>query len=163
MSNRVDFTRPCEICGTPFRPIKQALAKGYGRRCSRTCANIARRPPMPTFDDVTDIEAAYMAGLLDGEGCIHFRSTGRTINIRIAMTDRDVLEWCQEKFGGWLLTVKVPEGRKPQWCWGCGSIHVAGVLTKIIPYLRVKRQQAEAAIDFIKGQETARWPKAKAL
>lgn len=29
--------RPCEKCGTPFRPRKDAVAKGDGRFCSRKC------------------------------------------------------------------------------------------------------------------------------
>ena len=58
-------------------------------------------------------DAAYLAGLFDGEGCIYFKKTRQkkhqrpgkpihnvmVIRMEIAMTDKSVLEWVWETTG----------------------------------------------------------------
>jgi len=43
---------------------------------------------------LTEIEVAWLAGLLEGEGSFHFTMTGNTpaLRIQLAMTDRDIVE-----------------------------------------------------------------------
>ena len=49
---------------------------------------------------ISEIDLAWIAGLLDGEGCFTKKSKrGRTIMICCQMTDMDVLEKLKEKMG----------------------------------------------------------------
>ena len=77
-------------------------------------------------------DAAYLAGLFDGEGSTYFKKTRQkkhqrpgkpihnvmVIRMEIAMTDKHVLEWVWETTGvGAFGSKKVQEGYKPQWRW----------------------------------------------
>lgn len=103
---------------------------------------------------------AYLAGLFDGEGCIktafktyttgNRRSTWQ-LSLDICNTHRPVIEWVQSMFGGFAYTQEREEAhvrRRFHWASrsGAGCLFV---LRGILPYLRIKREQAELAIDFL--------------
>ena len=60
---------------------------------------------------MTDVEAAYIAGLFDGEGCISYKQYMRKrshnkkayptwqIRMEMSMTDRSILLWVNEVLG----------------------------------------------------------------
>jgi hypothetical protein len=62
-----------------------------------------------------DVEAAYAAGILDGEGSISItrNHSGRwpSPQVSVASTDRELLDWLRARYGG-TITTKQP--RKPQ-------------------------------------------------
>lgn len=90
------------------------------------------------------IEIAYVAGLFDGEGCItsgngHFR-------LQLAMTDQAVIYWLG-RWGGTVRERSVVGNRKRCWRWlVMADEDVAATLAVLLPYLRVKRAQAEVAL-----------------
>lgn len=103
---------------------------------------------------MTDKEAiAYAAGLFDGEGCVSTAFNGGTprhmpkLTVSIQMTDAGVVLWMSAMFGG-----RVSQRRKlaakyrTQFCWQLHSRQAGAFLEKVLPYLQVKRQQAERAI-----------------
>lgn len=50
---------------------------------------------------MTDSEAAWLAGILEGEGCFDFnQNSNRFPRIRIEMIDRDIIERVQKLCGG---------------------------------------------------------------
>ena len=100
----------------------------------------------------TDRETlAYIAGILDGEGCIT-RANDHPI-VQVGMTDEPVVRWLAQ-IGG---TLRVEDGpnrgnRKPLYRWRLlAASDVEGFLRAVFPWLRVKRQQAENAIVEIEG------------
>lgn len=100
---------------------------------------------------------AYIAGLFDGEGCIiiersrpYNRATVRHwLHVSIANTNKEVLDWIQECFGGAVRRTGNPRGNR-QVCWGwyIKSASALLFLTSLLPYLRIKRAQADIAIQF---------------
>jgi hypothetical protein len=64
---------------------------------------------------ISDAEAAYAAGILDGEGSISItrNHSGRwpSPQVSIASTDRELLEWLQVRFGG---SISTKQPRQPQ-------------------------------------------------
>ena len=77
-------------------------------------------------------DAAYAAGLFDGEGSVYFKRLKQkkhqrpgkpvhnvtVIRMEIAMTDKDTIKWCYESFNcGSFGERKVKEGKKRQWRW----------------------------------------------
>ncbi len=111
--------------------------------------------------EVADI--AYLAGLIDGEGTIQItkkKKTGRNyyyyyLRLRMGMSHAPVLEWCLEKTGlGFLTTVSIKKSRisglydKPHYVWTAETRQAEQVLRVILPYLKVKKEEAELALEF---------------
>jgi hypothetical protein len=110
---------------------------------------------------LSDVERAYAAGLIDGEGCIRITSRGLqggttfrkgqyTLMVELTNTDYGMVLWMIERFGGSVSHTgeKPEENRKEQWHWRVGSNKALYVLDAIYPYIRTKRQQAKLGRRF---------------
>ncbi len=97
------------------------------------------------------VEAAYLAGFVDGEGSIMILARKGTISIRtsITNTDHDVLDWIWKTVGvGDLHLARFStEKWKTTWTWNTNGDSTESILTQILPYLRIKKVQAELAIE----------------
>ena len=106
-----------------------------------------------------DIDLAYMAGMLDGEGCISI-TKGRPKNtnlhnlsyglqIRISMVDKSIPLLFLFVFGGSLRQRDYShKGYKNQWRWSVSGELAVRSLEMLMPYLRSKKNEAELAIKF---------------
>ncbi len=109
-------------------------------------------------------EAAYVAGIIDGEGTIfiartktpkHFRLT---VRVSVQMTHKPTIQWLFDKVGGCLYdATHLRRGgkwaNKPHhkhiWEWRVHSLPLAARLMRtIMPYLITKREQAEVLLEF---------------
>jgi hypothetical protein len=124
---------------------------------------------MPTSEPLrlSNSEAAYLAGLVDGEGCIsiyHRRaySKSRERNpsaiggVRIAMCAPDLIQWICS-ITGLGKVYRLPARKdtdKDSWLWEPGLRESARFLEAILPYLRLKERQASLLIELahIKAQ-----------
>lgn len=95
---------------------------------------------------------AYLAGLLDGEGNIGvYRSKnakgywGYAVNLNVANTDRRLMRYLVQQFGGVFHTK--PTGFL--WEPNGGKDRIQEILNSVLPYLVIKRQQAELVLGFI--------------
>ena len=88
---------------------------------------------------ITNEDAAYIAGLFDGEGCIQFKQVMDTkrksrpkrykvwrITMEISMVDEDIIRWVHETLGVGTVLLNVknksPSSKphwKNQWRWRC--------------------------------------------
>jgi len=111
---------------------------------------------------IHEVDAAYIAGLFDGEGSIYYKLTRRTrhdrpgkpihntwvIRMEIAMTDRSVLIWLHETLGvGTLGPRKVKKGYKPQWRWRCSYRDAYHVCKLIWPFSHTKLDKVQQIIE----------------
>ena len=108
-------------------------------------------------NQMTEIQVAYFAGLLDGEGCVRigsFKNASRQVRYRahivIAMTDSRPINWLAETVGGKVyVDKKLRHGNsKICFCWNINASEGAAILTRALPYLLVKREQAENVLTF---------------
>jgi hypothetical protein len=96
-------------------------------------------------------DLAYMAGFLDGEGCLYLghRKAGRRrqcfpCTITISQTEDKTLRWMQGFFGGKVYPVKSSgNGDKQVWTWSIYGTEGDTFLRLVLPYLRLKKPQAE--------------------
>ena len=103
------------------------------------------------YDDwvaLKDWEWAWLAGLFEGEGCIHF-SNRASVYLLISMADRDVIEAVDRLYpspSG--LRMRTFEHKKTQWVWQVSERDVVrGFLEGIRPYLYSRRtERLEAAL-----------------
>ena len=108
-------------------------------------------------------DAAYIAGLFDGEGCVTCKQkkTKRAdrggkiynqwyIRCEISMTDKAVIDWLHETLGfGWSAEKKYnnkPKYKK-QWRWCCGYRDALTFAKLIWPFAQVKLHKLEQIID----------------
>ncbi len=106
----------------------------------------------------TDI--AYTAGIIDGEGCItlskyYYSITNRrkqrtSLSVKVSMTDEWMVRWLQFSWGGAVSCHQYTD--KPNWSdywsWQIQANQATKFLKVLLPYLHLKRQQAELAIKF---------------
>jgi len=98
-----------------------------------------------------EVEVAYLAGLVDGEGCFSiWRRNGTTgIELRVSSSDPRVMEWLRARFGG-AADRHTPQSSKHKWMWVWRPRvkELDALLPRLIPYLIIKRDQAEIALSF---------------
>jgi hypothetical protein len=113
----------------------------------------------------------YLAGFFDGEGCIQIIQ-GHCLTVRadVCQTELSILEEIQCNFGGNLrhLRRRTPK-QSESWRLTWEAKSAIEILEKILPYLRVKRPQAEIVLNEWKplvqtrGKGISRGPKALSL
>jgi hypothetical protein len=109
---------------------------------------------------LTQIELSYIAGFFDGEGSITIHINGRrysprglspnhTLQVSIGNTDALIPSWIQSIYGG-SLTHRFSDNKRckrvTQWTLRC--IGALAFLEDIYPYLKMKRPQAEIAMNY---------------
>lgn len=100
---------------------------------------------------MTEIDRAYLAGLFDGEGCIHIWKSATMkhkyqLVVTLANDHRKVIYDAHDQFGGMVQTsVSVNHNN---YCLRLGSLKASGFLAYVLPYLRIKKEQADLAIQF---------------
>ena len=111
--------------------------------------------------NVTDV--AYIAGLIDADGCITYKQYMRkrsnnkkayptwSVRIEINMTDKPVIQWIHETLEVGTFGKKPPGkgqlGRKMQYRWRCGFRDALYVAKLLSPYAIVKLHKLEQIID----------------
>ena len=127
------------------------------------------------YDSLSDTEAAYIAGLLDGEGC--FRVCIGKIDMKkkkkigcistlitITISDKKPIKWLQKKLSYFgyepKIHIHILEKAKALYNIEIGGMRAASLAKRILPYLIIKKEHAKLIIEFHKihkyGVYTAR-------
>ena len=106
---------------------------------------------------------AYMAGIIDGEGCLSIskqirkdrRSPSYRISITVSNTDKRIVDLFFDYYKG--TVYQRPDGRKDKnwadsYTWYCKHSVSVKFLTDIMPYLLIKKEQAKKLILFQTNQ-----------
>lgn len=108
----------------------------------------------PTVEP-TDLDKAYAAGFVDGEGSfgIYVGGSGRKYHyaqLAVGQNTAEVLRWMQERWGGSLkLLSPIYNGRpRDHWRLGLRNRQAVQMANDILPRLIVKRANAENLIAF---------------
>ena len=119
---------------------------------------------------IPDTDKAYIAGLFDGEGSIHFKrgpekkkkhkgkgyriSNSLRLSMEITMTDQSVLLWVHEVLGVGTLNKKPRKGKRKdgtkylmQYRWRCTFRDCLQVCKLLWPHVVVKLHDIEKVID----------------
>jgi hypothetical protein len=106
---------------------------------------------------------AYTAGIIDGEGCIkvykvdaaicHRPNNRYTLNVQVQMVDRKIVKWLHNLYGGYFYFQKININKYPncrdRFRWQLQNHHCREFILNILPYLKLKRKQAEEALKFL--------------
>ena len=119
---------------------------------------------------IPETDRAYIAGLFDGEGSIHFKrgvekkkkhkgkgyrmSNSLRLSMEITMTDQSVLTWVHEVLGVGTLTKKPRKGRRKdgtpylmQYRWRCTFRDAYYVCRLLWPYAHTKLPKIQQVIE----------------
>lgn len=104
----------------------------------------------------------YLAGIIDGEGCIAIGAGKRETCINynalvlVQNTSKVLIDWLQDNFGGQVyLSKKETERTKAAWMWRITRKRdIEILLLAVLPYLIVKREQAKILLNFVRLDPT---------
>jgi hypothetical protein len=145
----------------PYK-IPEWLIGRHGQAGCHTKANRLKfakgiRNPGIDLRKLKKVEKAYIAGFIDGEGSILWNEDKPKTNpaIFIANTDRGVLEWVKKRFIKGGLSIHKRKYRNPKYkplyqFYIHGIKNVYDILRAIIPYLVIKKAQAQKVVKFLK-------------
>ena len=114
---------------------------------------------------LTEVEKAYLAGIIDGEGSIslarsHARSSAKYVYplVRIANTDLGLIDWVKSRVpeGHRGYTSRLHDRCKDVYHVAWASNEAVTVLKEVLPYLTVKRFRAELVIRLWEDNQRAR-------
>lgn len=103
---------------------------------------------------MTDIELGWIAGFVDGEGCIRLgidsRKNNITINFSVSGTNKESLNYIMKLLKCGNITAKITKekNRKAQWNWTISGIKAVESIKIIEPHLIVKKQQAILILEY---------------
>ena len=123
-----------------------------------------------------ETEVAYIAGLFDGEGSIHYKrgpekkkkhkgkgyriSNSMRLSMEITMTDQSVLLWVHEVLGVGTLTKKPRKGLRKdgtkylmQYRWRCTFRDAYYVCLMLWPHAHTKLEKIQQVIDHYSTKE----------
>lgn len=107
------------------------------------------------------LQYAWAAGIIDGEGCIHIRlnrATDKTrhasdsyaLVVKVTMCHEETVHRLRSIFnlGTTLKTIEESASRSAAYTWKCSSTHAALVLSYVRPFLVTKAVEADCALRF---------------
>ena len=125
---------------------------------------------------IAETDAAYIAGLFDGEGSIYFAkrpekkkkhdgkgyriSNSQRISMEVTMTDESVIRWLHEILGVGTVVKKPRKGLRKdgtkylmQWKWRCTFRDAYWVCLNIWPWSHTKLPKIQQIIDHYDGHK----------
>jgi hypothetical protein len=109
------------------------------------------------------VDCIYLSGILDGEGCITVGAGKRETCINynpivvVQNTSKELIEWLQKTFGGQVyLSKKETKKTRAAWTWRITKKkRIELLLLAVLPYILVKREQANLLLAFVRLERTA--------
>lgn len=94
----------------------------------------------------SELTDAYLAGYIDGEGCIRDGNNG-SISVSITNTYLPTLKDIQAKWGGSIQDHATGPNCRTAWMYRVQGSEAAAMLEAILPFLWEKKQQAELLLE----------------
>jgi len=141
----------CKNCGKTFETGGRTYVPRDRELC-KDCIHLARYRTGAKAKELYPLDAAYFAGLLDGEGSIFFYRRRDAVALRVSMSncDIDLLNWCKEitEVGAIVWKSRHDDKHRPGGIWQINAEAAETLLIQIVPYLKVKKIQAQMGIEF---------------
>lgn len=148
--NKIRWECTCE-CGGRVIVHGGDLRSGHTKSCG--CwrdkdESVLVAEPFP----ISEVEAAYIAGFFDGEGCVGIKRPSRKRNLHcpyatISQVRAEVLHRIKSLVGGHICFNK-GGGKNGIWCWQSSGIkHTARFLKTIEQHLIVKKAEAQVVLE----------------
>lgn len=104
------------------------------------------------------IVLSYIAGIVDGEGCVYARAYLRVdglfhtdVSLQVTMCSSSVIKYLHDMVGGQVYSDYPKSGtmrNRQRFIWRVANKKTGIILTALLPYLIEKRRRAEIAIEL---------------
>lgn len=134
---------------------------------------MSRRPKWiderPEVRILSKVEAAWIAGVIDGEGSIglyDYGREGRRVQVQLGNTSEAFVKRFRELIGCGSTVFRVAfvtshHGRQPMYHYTLkGSARCYKLLRQVLPYLIIKRDKAASIIEELESKPFGRWANA---
>jgi len=146
----------CQACPRTFLVGGALHGKRSRKFCSQECSRkgYAPGPKAKLPRQMSSTEAAYLAGLIDGDGHVALYTGGAkkalSLTLQIANTNQELLAHVERITGAGSTRVQHKEtsNRKQTYTWRCGGSQAAAVLAQVIPCMVGKKERAELGIEY---------------
>lgn len=102
----------------------------------------------------TTEQMAYLAGIIDGEGCFYIQRPGgktHTLRLFVMNTSKPLIDYLYRSYGGWQYSRKKENSTwKTRHEWFVDRDIIDELLPLIHPFLIIKKEHCEIAMDFRK-------------
>jgi hypothetical protein len=145
--------KQCEACGKVFEVGGRGRPMKTQRFCSDPCKLKGRYRRGLVCAALSPTEAAYIAGLIDGEGSVMLikRGSGGGCQLRVVVsnTHEGVLRWLSAVtgIGKTYRLIAATERHKAGFSWRAHGDGAQTLLQQIRPYLIIKAEQADLGIE----------------
>ena len=107
-------------------------------------------PVIPSRDAII-----YLAAIVDGEGCLciskhksnHNRGYNHQVRLEVSNTDKRLLDWIQERFGGrvaiYTHAQQPKNSRQTSYRWICEGKRLTHICELIHPFSVIKKEQID--------------------
>lgn len=110
--------------------------------------------------DISETQAAYIAGVIDGEGSIgasvhaHVHKKTCYIKLQVSNTDKRLIDWLIETTGlGWIFILDRKSEKqlnwKPAWYWAVTIGGLRQLFPRISKYAVIKKDQISLCLQLI--------------
>ena len=99
----------------------------------------------------TATDLAYLAGLIDGEGCFVLHDHGNHkfgCSLAIGNTDPRMTEWLRARFGGSVGIESRGSRCKLVYRWTASAKDLDSIIQAVLPFLIIKRDRAELILAY---------------
>lgn len=156
--------RQCAACGKCFKVGGRGGRNLSAVYCSRECHQKSRYRHGTKCKELSDTDAAYIAGFFDGEGCVFLhkrRNNSVGLMIDCSGTSEVTIKWLHSTTGVGSIHYRKSRSDKHKqcYCWRVAGDAAESLLLQLLPYLKIKKPQAELGIEF---QSRLRTPSLKA-
>ena len=94
------------------------------------------------------IRYAYLAGVVDSDGCISYYAKRNQVRITVNQKDGRAIDYLYGAFGG-----NVYKSKGPVYRWEIVGKRAQSLLKRLIPFLRIKKHQAELSLQTQKMKD----------
>lgn len=159
ISRIIDYYQSTGMCANDiaynFGTNKTILYKILRQNHIPTRLEIKTKKEKMNIRNIAKEVKGYLAGAIDGEGYIFIVFSKSTQNyicgVYIRNTDRRLLEVFAKYFGGNIYFLRRQKSNhKDSYSWQCAGFKAAELCKCILPYLVIKRRQAELLLEFSK-------------
>ncbi len=149
--NSFPTVKICPTCGKTFETGGRNRPRRAQVFCSAACQGKRQFKRAYECKILTEAQASYIAGFIDGEGSIMVigRKYGAAIRLTASNTKLLVLEWLCEVTGvGQVINTRIQkDNHRAAHNWVVNAQAAEAVIRQIEPYLILKREQALLALD----------------
>jgi hypothetical protein len=145
--------KSCRHCGKQFAVGGRGRPRKQQELCSKRCLAFSRIR-QPTIAKLAVTQQSYIAGLFDGEGSIilYDRGYGGRPQLRctISNTFEPLMNWLKETTATGSIVRHIhpkEKGYRDSLTWQCYGQNAVRFLQMTLPFLIIKKEKAEFAIE----------------